>query len=77
MRNIMALFVGGLAAGAFSAILKLFSSENGETGFSSGEIKFLPWIAFALVFFAIKNVGQKSQMENDSGETNEDTSRDL
>ncbi len=69
MRNIIALFVGGLAAGSFAAVLKLFASANGGTGFSSGEIKFLPWIAFFIVFFAIKNAGQNNQTESDSSET--------
>jgi hypothetical protein len=69
MRTLIALFVGGLAAGASSAILKFLASENSGAGFSSGEIRFFPWIVFVLVFFAIKSTGKSSQAENSSGET--------
>lgn len=73
MRNFIALFIGGLAAGSSAAVLKLFASVNGGTGFGAGEIKILPWIVFFIVFFSIKNVGQSNQTESDFSDPDDRT----
>lgn len=68
MRNTLALIAGGASAGVALGVLRLFASDGNSPGFSSGELRFLPWVFGVFVWFSIKNGGQKKSDQEGAGD---------
>ena len=61
MRNILAIVAGATTAGACFALFQILAGKNGGPGFSGWEIQILPWVCGGIVWFSIKNAGQRKK----------------